>query len=202
MSTALPSSHPIVLADLVPAQAFRGALVRDAVLVGGAAGFVGLAAQLSIPIAGSPVPVTGQTFAVLLAGTALGAWRGLAAMALYLAAGAAGMPWFAEGTSGTGMPTFGYLVGFLGAAALAGALARRGADRGALRTAGVMLLGNAVIYAAGVSYLAHDLGISLSKAYDIGMRDYLLGDALKIALAMGLLPTAWKVVDRVRGPRG
>lgn len=196
MSTVLPGTSLPVLADLVPARVFRGARVRDAALVVGAAGFVGLAAQLSVPVPGSPVPVTGQTFAVLLAGTALGAWRGLAAMALYLAAGAAGMPWFAEGTSGSGMPTFGYIVGFVLAAGLAGALARRGADRGPLRTAGVMLLGNAVIYAVGLSYLAHDLGISLSQAYEIGMEKYLLGDALKIALAMGLLPAAWRLADR------
>lgn len=196
MSTALPGAPLPVLADLVPARAFRGARVRDAALVVGAAGFVGLAAQISVPVPGSPVPVTGQTFAVLLAGTALGAWRGLAAMALYLAAGAAGMPWFAEGTSGTGMPTLGYVVGFLFAAALAGALARRGADRGPLRTAVVMVLGNAVIYAVGLAYLAHDLGIGLSQAYEIGMRDYLFGDAVKIALAMGLLPAAWKLAGR------
>ncbi|MGR7000406.1 biotin transporter BioY [Yinghuangia aomiensis] len=196
MSTALPGASLPVLADLVPARVFRGARVRDAALVVGAAGFVGLAAQISVAVPGSPVPVTGQTFAVLLAGTALGAWRGLAAMALYLAAGAAGMPWFAEGTSGTGMPTLGYVLGFVLAAPLAGALARRGADRGPLRTAGIMLLGNAVIYAVGLAYLAHDLGIGLDKAYEIGMKNYLLGDALKIALAMGLLPAAWKLAGR------
>lgn len=196
MSTALPGASLPVLADLVPARVFRGARVRDAALVVGAAGFVGLAAQVSVAVPGSPVPVTGQTFAVLLAGTALGAWRGLAAMALYLAAGAAGMPWFAEGTSGTGMPTLGYVLGFVLAAPLAGALARRGADRGPLRTAGIMLLGNAVIYAVGLAYLAHDLGIGLDKAYEIGMKNYLLGDALKIALAMGLLPAAWKLAGR------
>lgn len=196
MSTALPGTSLPVLADLVPARAFRGATVRDAALVVGAAGFVGLAAQLSVPVPGSPVPVTGQTFAVLLAGTALGAWRGVAAMALYLAAGAAGMPWFAEGTSGTGMPTLGYVMGFVLAAGLAGALARRGADRGPLGTAAVMLAGNAVIYAVGLSYLAHDLGISLSQAYEIGMEKYLLGDGLKIALAMGLLPAAWRLAGR------
>jgi biotin transport system substrate-specific component len=196
VSTALPGASLPVLADLVPARPFRGALARDAALVAGAAALVGLAAQVSVPVPGSPVPVTGQTFAVLLAGTALGAWRGLAAMALYLAAGAAGMPWFAEGESGTGMPTLGYVIGFVLAAALAGGLARRGADRGPLRTAGIMLLGNAVIYAAGLAYLAHDLGIGLERAYEIGMRDYLLGDAVKIVLAMGLLPAAWKIAGR------
>jgi biotin transport system substrate-specific component len=196
MSTAVITTTRPVLADLVPARVFRGARVRDAVLVAGAAGFVGLAAQISVPVPGSPVPVTAQTFAVLLAGTALGARRALAAMALYLAAGAAGTPWFAEGASGLSIPTLGYVIGFVPAAWLAGTLARRGADRDPLRTAGIMLLGNAVIYAFGLAYLAHDLGLTLSQAYEIGMRDYLYGDLLKIALAVGLLPAAWKLAGR------
>ncbi|MEU0931766.1 biotin transporter BioY [Embleya sp. NPDC005971] len=196
MSTALLDARRPVLADLVPARVFRGAAVRDAALVVGASAFVGLAAQLTVPVPGSPVPVTGQTFAVLLAGSALGAWRGLAAMVLYLGLGAAGMPWFAEGTSGTGFPTLGYVLGMVLAATVAGFLAQRGTDRSPLRTAGTMVLGNAVIYAAGLTYLAHDLGISMSKAYEIGMQNYLFGDAVKIVLAMALLPAAWKLVGR------
>ncbi|WP_406296293.1 biotin transporter BioY [Embleya sp. NBC_00888] len=196
MSTALLDARRPVLADLVPARVFKGAAVRDAALVVGASAFVGLAAQISVPVPGSPVPVTAQTFAVLLAGSALGAWRGLAAMVLYLGLGAAGMPWFAEGTSGTGFPTLGYVFGMVLAAAAAGFLAQRGTDRSALRTVGTMVLGNAVIYAAGLTYLAHDLGISMSTAYEIGMRNYLFGDAVKILLATALLPTAWKLVGR------
>jgi biotin transport system substrate-specific component len=196
MTTAALTTTPRVLADLVPVRAFHNAVTRDMTLVAGSAALIGLAAQVAVPVPGSPVPVTAQTFAVLLAGTALGAGRALAALALYIGMGAAGMPWFAEHTSGTGMPTFGYLIGMALAAVMAGALAQRGADRSPLRTAGVMLLGNAVIYAAGVTYLAHDLGISMSKAYEIGMQNYLIGDAFKIALAVGLLPAAWKLVNR------
>src|SRR3954470_13068378 len=102
MSTAVaPVRTGQVLADLIPASR-----LRDATLVLGGAALTGLAAQLSVPVPGSPVPVTGQTFAALLVGTALGARRGLLALALYAVAGVAGMPWFADGSSGAGAPSF------------------------------------------------------------------------------------------------
>ncbi|CAM5662646.1 Biotin transporter OS=Streptomyces microflavus OX=1919 GN=Smic_24360 PE=3 SV=1 [Streptomyces microflavus] len=122
-------------------------------MLGGAA-LAGIAAQISVPVPGSPVPVTGQTFAALLIGTALGARRGFLALALYAVVGMAGMPWFAEGTSGYAMPSLGYILGMLLAATVVGALARRGGDRSVLRTAGTMVIGSAIIYAVGVPYLA------------------------------------------------
>ncbi|MEV6803390.1 biotin transporter BioY [Streptomyces sp. NPDC051132] len=192
MSTATATARPgAVLADLLPATR-----VRDAALVLGGAALTGLAAQLSVPVPGSPVPVTGQTFAALLVGTALGARRGLLSLALYAAAGLAGVPWFADGKSGTGLVSFGYVLGMLLASALVGALARRGADRSALRMAGTMLLGEAVIYAVGVPYLALAAHLSASQAIAAGLTPFLIGDALKAALAMGLLPTAWKIADK------
>ncbi|SDC09125.1 biotin transporter BioY [Streptomyces prasinopilosus] len=181
----------LVLADLVPASR-----VRDVALVAGGAVLTGIAAQLAVPVPGSPVPVTGQTFAALLVGTALGARRGLLALALYAMAGAAGVPWFAEGGSGIGMPSFGYVLGMLLAAVVVGSLARRGADRSVWRTAGTMLLGSAVIYAVGVPYLALATGMSASAAIAAGLTPFLIGDALKAALAMGLLPTAWRFVNK------
>ncbi|GAB2821282.1 biotin transporter BioY [Streptomyces chlorus] len=181
----------LVLADLVPASR-----VRDVALVVGGAALTGIAAQLAVPVPGSPVPVTGQTFAALLVGTALGARRGLFALALYAMAGAAGVPWFAEGTSGIGMPSFGYVLGMLLAAVVVGSLARRGADRSVWRTAGTMLLGSAVIYAVGVPYLALATGMSASAAIAAGLTPFLIGDALKAALAMGVLPTAWRFVNK------
>ncbi|QMU68104.1 biotin transporter BioY [Streptacidiphilus sp. P02-A3a] len=196
MSLATATSRPgTVLADLLPASTRARAQARDLALVVGGAAITGLAAQISLPVPGSPVPVTGQTLAVLLVGTALGARRGVASLALYLLAGMAGVPWFAAGSSGLGA-TFGYVIGFVAAAALVGALARRGADRGPLRTAGAMVLGNLTIYAFGVSYLAASVHVSLAKAASLGLYPYLVGDALKIALAMGLLPAAWKLVGR------
>ncbi|WP_432133027.1 MULTISPECIES: biotin transporter BioY [unclassified Streptomyces] len=195
MSTAAASAASVrpgqVLADLLPAGR-----VRDIALVVGGAALTGLAAQLSVPVPGSPVPVTGQTFAALLVGTSLGAGRGFLSLALYVVAGMAGVPWFAEHSSGAAMPSFGYVLGMLLAATVVGALARRGADRSAWRTAGAMVLGSAIIYAVGVPYLALSAGLSASAAVAAGLTPFLVGDALKAALAMGLLPTAWKLLRR------
>ncbi|WP_409472103.1 biotin transporter BioY [Streptomyces sp. HC307] len=193
MSTAAatPALQGRVLADLLPSSR-----VRDVALVAGGAVLTGLAAQLAVPVPGSPVPVTGQTFAALLVGTALGAGRGFLSLALYALAGIAGVPWFAEGGSGAAAPSFGYVIGLLLAATAVGALARRGADRSPWRMAGAMLLGEAIIYAVGVPYLALATGMSASAAIAAGLTPFLIGDALKAALAMGVLPTAWKLVDK------
>ncbi|OLZ65704.1 biotin transporter BioY [Streptomyces sp. IMTB 2501] len=192
MSTATATARPgAVLADLLPTSR-----VRDAALVAGGAVLTGLAAQLAVPVPGSPVPVTGQTFAALLVGTALGARRGFLSLALYALAGVAGVPWFADGTSGAGSVSFGYIVGMLLASAAVGALARRGADRSPVRMAGTMVLGEAVIYAVGVPYLALAAHMSLSQAVAAGLTPFLIGDLLKAALAMGALPTAWKFANK------
>ncbi|MFF7451133.1 MULTISPECIES: biotin transporter BioY [unclassified Streptomyces] len=192
MSTAVAPVRPgQVLADLLPASR-----VRDAALVLGGAALTGLAAQIAVPVPGSPVPVTGQTFAVLLVGMTLGAGRGFLSLALYAVAGVAGVPWFADGGSGAAAASFGYILGMILASTVVGALARRGADRSMWRTAGAMLLGEAIIYAVGVPYLAYAADLSLSGAVDVGLTNYLIGDALKAALAMGLLPTAWKLLNR------
>ncbi|WP_329394523.1 biotin transporter BioY [Streptomyces lydicus] len=184
-----------VLADLLPAVTASRARVRDAPLVVGGAALTGLAAQIAVPVPGSPVPVTGQTFAALLVGASLGAGRGLLSLALYALAGLAGLPWFAGATSGAGA-TFGYIVGMLLAAGLVGALARRGGDRGVLRTAATMAAGTAVIYGVGVPYLALSMHMPLGQAAAVGLVPFLIGDALKAALAMGALPTAWKLAGR------
>lgn len=195
-STAMPvplhQRRPLVLADLVP-----GAAVRDVLLVLGGAAFTGLMAQISIPVAGSPVPVTGQTFAALGVGAVLGWQRGMAALALYLVAGMAGVPWYADGASGLAIPSLGYIIGFVIAAGIVGALAARGWDRSPLLTIATMVVGNLAIYAIGLPYLAWSLGIDLSAAFDIGMKNYLLGDAFKILLAAGCLPLAWRLMSRL-----
>ncbi|WP_330477688.1 biotin transporter BioY [Streptomyces platensis] len=196
MSTAALHRPGAVLADLLPAATASRARVRDAALVLGGAALTGIAAQIAVPVPGSPVPVTGQTFAALLVGASLGAGRGLLSLALYALAGIAGMPWFAGGASGVGGATFGYIVGMLLAATAVGALARRGGDRGVLRTAATMAAGMALIYAVGVPYLALSTGMSLGEAAAVGMVPFLIGDALKAALAMGALPTAWKLAGR------
>ncbi|MGX4692214.1 biotin transporter BioY [Streptomyces sp. JNUCC 63] len=193
MSTAAatPARSGVVLADLLPASR-----VRDIALVVGGAVLTGVAAQIAVPVPGSPVPVTGQTFAALLVGTSLGAGRGFLSLALYVLAGAAGVPWFADGASGATAVSFGYVLGMLLAATVVGALARRGGDRSVWRTAGTMVLGSAVIYAVGVPYLALATGMSASAAIAAGLTPFLIGDTLKAALAMGLLPTAWKLAKK------
>ena len=187
MTTASAAIRPRVLADLLP-----GSLVRDVLLVAGAAALTGLVAQVAIPLV--PVPVTLQTFTVLLAGAALGPLRGGASMLLYLAVGAAGVPWFAEQHSGIAIPTFGYIIGFVLAAVVVGALARRGADRTVRGTLAIMVLGNLIIYAVGVPYLIAALSVDVPTGLGYGLWPFLIGDALKIALAAGLLPATWRLV--------
>jgi biotin transport system substrate-specific component len=182
-----------VLADLVP-----GTLVRDVALVAGGAVLTGLAAQLLIPVPGSPVPMTGQTFAALLVGASLGWRRGSASMLLYLLVGAVGLPWFQGGTSGLIGASAGYVVGFVFAGALVGALAGRGGDRTPLRTAATMVLGNLVIYAFGVPWLMASASFDFSTALDKGVSPFLVGDAIKIVVASALLPTAWALVNKTR----
>ncbi len=192
MSTAAVATRPgEVLADLLPASR-----VRDIALVVGGAALTALSAQLAVPVPGSPVPVTGQTFAALLVGTSLGARRGLLSFGLYALVGSLGAPIFQNGTSGWGGASFGYIVGMLLAAGMVGALARRGGDRSVLRTAGTMVLGSAVIYAVGVPWLMASTGMSLSAAWAAGVVPFLIGDGLKAALAMGALPAAWKLAGR------
>jgi len=182
-----------VLSDLVP-----GGLLRDLALVVGAAALVGIAAQVSIPLPFTPVPITLQTFAVLLAGAALGPVRALASMLLYIGVGMAGMPWFSEQRSGWAFASFGYIIGFIVAATLVGFLARRGLDRVVTGTVAMMVLGNLVIYAIGVSYLAIYLQVSLTDAVGFGLTPFLVGDGLKVLLAAGLLPAAWRLVGERR----
>jgi biotin transport system substrate-specific component len=187
---ALTSPAPRVLADVIP-----GAVARDVVLVLGGAAFVGLAAQVAVPLPFTPVPVTGQTFAVLMVGAALGTFRGIIAMAIYMLAGLIGMPWFASGSAayseGVLTPSFGYIVGFVLAGALVGFLAERGWTRTPWHTAAAMVLGNVVIYAVGVTWLKVALAASWSDSVAWGLTPFLGGDVLKIALAAGLFPAAW-----------
>ena len=189
--TVVSTTHRPVLADLIP-----GGVARDVALVVGAAALTGIAAQVVIPL--WPVPITLQTLTVLLAGAALGPTRGGLSMGLYLVAGVAGVPWFAEQTSGLGLVTFGYIIGFVLAAILVGWLARRGADRTFRGTIGAMVAGNLVIYAVGVPYLAIALGVSLGEAIGFGLTPFLVGDALKILLAAGFLPAAWRLAAERR----
>jgi biotin transport system substrate-specific component len=200
LSDALLRRRELVLADLIP-----GTLVRDVLLVLGFAALTGLSAQISIRLPFTPVPVTGQTLAVLLGGMALGAPRAVLGMLAYLGIGLIGLPWFAGGAGGwavVGSASFGYLLGFIVAATVVGALAARGFDRGPLRVLLAMAVGNALIYLLGATWLALDLHLGVSGALFLGVTPFLLGDALKAAVAMGLLPSAWRLAGRRSEPPG
>ena len=186
--TTIAQDRRRVLADLLPAG-----LLRDVALVVGAAALTGLAAQISIPLPFTPVPISMQTLTVLLAGAVLGPLRGGLSMGLYLVAGAAGVPWFTDQRSGLDFPSFGYIVGFVVAAALVGWFARRGADRSVLGTVALMAAGNLVIYAIGVPWLMASMGAGIGDGLEMGVVPFLVGDGLKIALAAGLLPAAWRL---------
>jgi biotin transport system substrate-specific component len=194
VSVPLPRPRGLVLADLVATSRGRAASIAwDVALVVGAAAFVGLLAQISIKLSFTPVPITGQTLGVLLAGTALGWRRGAAAMALYAVAGLAGVPWFAGATSGYVGASFGYIVGFFFAAAVCGYLAERGADRSIIGSVPAMLAGEVMIYLFGVTWLAIDLHVGAGTALHLGFTPFVIGDAIKAAIAAGLLPAAWKL---------
>lgn len=190
-STALPRP---VLADLVP-----GERVRDAALVLAVVGLTALSAQVVIPLPFTPVPISGQTFAVLLGAAAVGPARGAVAQLLYLLLGAVGLPFFAEGSSGVQVlsgATGGYLVGFVVANLVVGLCARRGWDRSPVGVLGAFALGNLAIYVLGVTWLSYRVGLSLPEAVDAGLTPFLLGDVLKAVAAAGLLPLAWRLTRR------
>jgi biotin transport system substrate-specific component len=172
-------------------------------------------AQLSFPLPFTPVPITGQTLGVLLVGAAYGPGLGAATLGLYLLWGVLGLPVFAPNATGshdTGLEvlratsfTGGYLWGFVIAAAVVGWLARRGWDRSFRSSIGAMLLGSIAIYAAGVPWLYHALPptiegtpVTLETALSFGLYPFIIGDTLKLLVAAGLLPLAWRLFDHLR----
>jgi biotin transport system substrate-specific component len=182
----------------------RPRLLTDVLLVLGGAGFVTLAAQVSIDLPFTPVPITGQTFAVLLVGASFGALLGLASLGLYIFVGALGAPVYADGRHGwdvlTG-PTGGYIIGFALAAFLVGALAQRRWDRRFPSAVAAMLTGNVVIYLVGLPWLAEKIDAGLETTLEQGLYPFVVGDLLKLYLAGALLPSAWRLVGRLRGSR-
>ena len=171
------------------------AKVRDLLAVTAGALFVAALSQVKIPLPFTPVPLTGQTFAVLLVGAALGAKRGFGSLSLYLALGALGLPFFAGGQSGLAYmagPTLGYLVGFALAAYVVGLLAERGLERSIRTSILPFLIGTVIIYICGAGWLAVLFGVE--KALVLGVLPFLPGDAIKLVLAGIALPAAWKLV--------
>ena len=173
--------------------------VLEVGLVLGGSVVVAMFAQLQYVLPTTPVPITGQTLAVLLVGAALGSRRGALAMGAYLAEGAVGLPVFAGG--GLGLPwllgpTAGYLWSLPLAAWIVGWLAERGWDRGPATAALSMLAGNAVIYLVALPWLAVFVG--QEQVLSAGLLPFIPGDLIKVALAAAVLPTAWALVGRAR----
>jgi biotin transport system substrate-specific component len=182
----------------------RTGLLTDVLLVLAGTGLVAVAAQVSIPLPFTPVPITGQTFAAVLVGASLGSVRGFSSLLLYMLLGMAGAPIYSDQTSGMEVisgPTGGYIVGFAIAAALTGYLAERRWDRKVSTAIAAMLTGNVVIYLVGLPWLAVDLGTNLEKTLELGLYPFVAGDVFKLYLAAALLPTAWKLVERVSKDR-
>jgi len=177
---------------------------RHVALIVAGALFIYLSALVVIPISGNPVPITGQTFGVLLVGGALGFRRGLAAVLLYVLLGVVGLPFFAEGKGGLTIvlgATGGYLVGFVLAGALVGRLAELGWDRHLAGAIGAMAIGNALIYVIGLPWLAYVAHFDAATAIQKGLVPFLVGDVLKLVLAAVVFPAAWWVVGRRPGER-
>lgn len=191
---------PTLAQTLAPSRS----IARDIALIVGGAAFVGLLAQVEIPL--QPVPLTLQTLGVLLVGAALGWKRAFAALALYVVAGAVGLPMFAGGSAGlyahTGKlrASLGYLISYPFAAALVGFLVQRYAlDRKFLGTCLAMLAGSVVIYAFGLPGLSILTGLKGNALFVAGLTPFLIGDTLKLLLAALLLPAAWAFVGRKEG---
>ncbi|RZS87541.1 biotin transport system substrate-specific component [Motilibacter rhizosphaerae] len=180
----------------------RSSAATEAALVAAGVLFLWAGAAVSVPLWFTPVPLTLQTFSVLLLASAFGARLGVLTFAAYFAVGLAGAPIFSQGHSGLAvlhLPSGGYLVGMLLASLLVGALADRGWDKEVGRTVVAMVLGNLVVYACGVPWLAAVAHFSLGTAVAKGAVPFFVGDGIKIALATAVLPTTWALLRRARG---
>ncbi len=188
-------------ARVITAAVFPRRAAITVALVVGFALFTALMAQIVIPLGFTPVPITGQTFAVLLAGAALGKTAGAASQGLYWILGALGLPFYAEASGGwevaTGA-TGGYLLGFVAAAWIVGYLAERRQDRAVLTAIPAFLFGSVIIHLIGVPWLAGVLQVPWTQAAELGSYPFIAGDLIKVALAGVLLPVAWHYVDRAR----
>ncbi len=156
-----------------------------------------LFARISVPLPFSPVPITGQTFAVLLVGALLGGRDGAVSVLAYLVEGMSGLPIFANGVGGPAVlfgPTGGYLYGFIVAAFIVGQLCERGWDRRLGTTAAAMVIGDLAIYLCGLPWLARFVGVDNVLA--LGLLPFIPGDLLKIGLAALALPTSWMLIGR------
>ncbi len=196
--TAVPAP---VLADLVPGRSLNLPVraLRSAALAIGGTLFLAAVSQVAIPLPFTPVPISLGTAGVVLLGAGMGPRLGAASTLMYLIAGMAGAPIFAEQGSGWAFASFGYVIGYVPAAVIAGVLARRAADRSVWKTAALAGASTLAAYAVGVPWLMAFLGVDLATGMALGVFPFLIGDALKMIAAALLLPGAWKLVDVAKG---
>lgn len=157
-----------------------------------------IAAQVIVPV--WPIPITGQTVAVLLVGLALGALRGALSLSLYAACGAAGLPIFSNSSHGVEAisgQTGGYIIGFIGAAALVGWMAQRGLDRSLPGSVGVAASGTAAIYLVGLPWLAINQSLTVEATLQIGLYPLILGGLLKLLLVAAVNSASLSAVARM-----
>jgi biotin transport system substrate-specific component len=181
----------------------RSTALTEALFVVGGIGFISLLAQIAIPVPGSPVPVTGQTLAVLLIGTTYGARLGFITFATYILAGVAGAPIFAPSATAANHgldrllgATGGYLVGMLIASLLLGYLADRKADQKFRTSFPALLLGDLIIFTFGLAWLHASLDMTWAATFKAGLTPFILGEALKIAITATSLPLVWRKISR------
>ena len=189
-SPALPT-RPLVLADLVPAVR-----ARDAGLVALGVLFTALLAQVAVPVPGSPVPITGQTLAVVLTAASLGPLRGTVVQVLYILTALVGLPFYSEASGGYEVvfgATGGYVFGFIPAAYLIGLAAKHGADRKVWQSLPLFVAGQAVIFAVGVPWLVLTTGQTVTWGLENGFYPFILGGLVKAAVAAVVLGGAWKL---------
>ena len=186
---------PSILVDRI-----RGRAALNMLLIAGASVLIAMAAQISVPLPHSPVPLTMQPLAVLLVGVVLGSWRAAAAATLYLLEGLGGLPVFSQGHGGifwlTVGPTAGYLLSYPFAAFVAGWVSERGWGSTVLRSVAGMLAALAIIYAGGWSWLSIVTG-GAERAFALGVMPFLIADAIKVALGAALLPKAQRAVAKL-----
>ena len=195
MSTALPT----VLSDFIPMpRVLSNSRARDAVLVVGGALFTALAAQVVVHLGFTPVPLTGQTFAVLSVGSALGARRAMASQFLYWLLGAVGLPFYADASGGwekASGATFGYFIGFVLAAGIVGWFADNRQDRNFMTSMSAMTLSMVVVYFLGAAWLAHSINVPVAtgptNAISLGVTPFIVGDVIKMVLAGLVGPVGW-----------
>ena len=204
MTTSLTIAPQRVLADLIVQPTTRvRAIVRDVLLVVGFALLTAAAAQIEIQLGFTPVPLTGQTFAVLLSGAVLGMRRGALSQLVYWMAGLTGLPFYSGGAggwkTGTGA-TLGYLVGFIVAAGAIGYLAEKKQDRNFATSLPAMLLGSTLIYSCGAAWLTTYLNIGFAtgetNAIALGVAPFLVGDVIKALLAAACTTGVWAAINK------